>query len=426
MRIFCGILLYLIKIASLFLGGWFLTQSARRLLTDRAGRVCLVSRWILFLIALQIPSWIGDENVLYMLPFFLGAFLLCYEGAFLAKLVVGLTFYTLLTPLCMISDSIDWKYYEITKTLIKVGAAALIWLLVRKMTKADRPLDLSSRIWMLCGLLLLAPIFSILSFSIWTSFGSITDDGQLRIAYTILPFTIFSAAAVLYALTVLSRQEALEKEHRLAGMRELYYESLQRQETQVRTLRHDLRNHLAVLQGLLENGDTARANAYLAELCDSPALHGVRRVCENETANVVLSSKLEIMKEKGLTADFLISLPATLPISNVDLCSLLGNALDNAIEAAEKEADKKISLRMRADRGLFMLRVENACTKMPEQKDGVFVTAKHDKTAHGFGLTGMREIVRRYGGTLEAGAENGRFELVVCLPLSDAELATEQ
>ena len=71
---------------------------------------------------------------------------------------------------------------------------------------------------------------------------------------------------------------------RLAELRAVYYEGLQREQTGVRTLRHDLRNHLTALRGLLERGETGRALDYLDRVADAPALRGARRFCENETA----------------------------------------------------------------------------------------------------------------------------------------------
>lgn len=120
------------------------------------------------------------------------------------------------------------------------------------------------------------------------------------------------------------------------------------------------------------------------------------------------------MRQAGLTPDFAVSLPETLPLSDTDLCALLGNALDNAMEAAAQAEDKTVTVRCRIQKGLFMLRVENALAgSVPADLS----TTKADKTAHGLGLPGMREVAFRYGGTLEADAASGRFELLVCIPV---------
>ena len=101
-------------------------------------------------------------------------------------------------------------------------------------------------------------------------------------------------------------------------------------------------------------------------------------------------------------------------MADTDLCALLGNALDNAIEAAAKAGDKKIFMRCRIDKGMLMLKVRNALAG-DERED--LATTKPDQKHHGLGLAGMREIAARYGGILEATADGGFFELLVCLPL---------
>ena len=187
----------------------------------------------------------------------------------------------------------------------------------------------------------------------------------------------------------------------------------------MRRLRHDLRNHLTALQGLLARGQTGAADGYLKQLLDSEALHGRRRLCENETADIVLSAKAQAMEQAGVNARFGVSLPKDLPLAPTDLCALLGNALDNALEAARQTPEGWVSVRARADKGLLMLQVENSAPGLPvREKTGRFATTKADKSAHGFGLAGMEEIARRCGGTLEAKAEEGRFALTVCIPLA--------
>ena len=182
----------------------------------------------------------------------------------------------------------------------------------------------------------------------------------------------------------------------------------------MRTLRHDLRNHLTVLDGLLDRGNADAARAYLAQLAGSPALSGGGRLCEHEAANAVLTAKAEAMAREGLRPDVAASLPRELPVADLDLCALLGNALDNALEGARQAADRTVTVRCRAEKGLLMLRVENGLGG-PVQPD--LSTTKADKAAHGLGLAGMREIAERYGGTLEAGVRDGRFRLLASIPL---------
>ena len=225
----------------------------------------------------------------------------------------------------------------------------------------------------------------------------------------ILPMSLLASLVLLYSILILADYEAKAQAAAFAEMREVYYQGLKREQTQVRTLRHDLRNHLNAALGLLERNETEKARQYLFELADSQVLHSSHRICENEIVNVVVSSKYKDMEAHGILADIQIVLPAALPIADTD-----GNALDNAIEAAHKSEDKQITVRCKGERGLFMLRVENSFSGKVHAD---FSTTKKDKKLHGFGLAGMREIVTRYGGFLEAASIDKTFELLVTIPL---------
>ena len=107
----------------------------------------------------------------------------------------------------------------------------------------------------------------------------------------ILPFTLATSVVLLFALLALADHEALEEQVRLAGLREIYYQGVQRENQQIRTLRHDLRNHVMAVSGLLERGETEQALGYLEQLTQSSALSGGGRLCDNEVANVVLTAK---------------------------------------------------------------------------------------------------------------------------------------
>lgn len=418
-----AILTMLMHLAAMLAVGFCGGRAAVSLLTPEEGRMKSLAPYMLFGAAAQLPSWIGDENTLILFPIFIWVFIACYKGQIISRLVTGTIFFLLLVPFNMMLDTVErfnsWEVGSLGAMLMKTGFSALVYLLVRRLTGQGKTPELSKQLWILCGILALSPLIATLSFAIWNGFAhDVIDRAQLRLAYTILPFAMLSAAALLIAIMILSRHEELERSAQMAELRRIYYEGLQKQELHVRTLRHDLRNHLSALQGLLDSGDTERAKSYLHELNDSPALHGMRRICENEAANAVLSAKLERMESMGVQADMLAALPKSIPVSDADLCALLGNALDNATEAACLAEDKTVTLRMRADRGLLMLRVKNACSKELEISGGWFKTTKKDRNEHGFGLVSMRTIAEQYGGTLDASAKDGCFELVVCLPLS--------
>ena len=294
-----------------------------------------------------------------------------------------------------------------------------LWLLLRRRLPRE-PVVLSRRLWKLVLGLAAMPLCALIAVVLLTFRRYDSDRRSIPWRCTrgmvVLPFVFLTSLVLLFAILILADHERLEQANRLAGLREVYYQGLRQQETQVRRLRHDLRNHLTVVRGFLEQGDEQGAIGYLDQIAGSPALRGTRRLCENEAANAVLTAKAEAMEREGVAADFAVSLPRDLPVADMDLCALLGNALDNAIEGSRGAGERQITIRCKADKGLFMLRVENTLggavqPDLCHHQDGQGrPRLRHPRDA------GDRGALWRHPGRRGPG-RNG-FELVVCLPLA--------
>ena len=227
---------------------------------------------------------------------------------------------------------------------------------------------------------------------------------------------VFSALVLLYAITILYQHEKNESENQLYQIRALYWNNIEREQTQLRRLRHDMANHFTALSGLLDASENQKALEYLRGL-QAAARPQAARYCAHPTVNAVLAAKAAAAEEAGLLLQCTAHLPGTLPLSDLDLAALFGNALDNAIEAAQEAEEKTITLRTRADKGMLMIRVQNAYHGSRQKQGGRFDTTKSDPRAHGFGLKTMETIAQRYCGSLEAKAENGVFDLVIVIPV---------
>ena len=394
-------------------------QLCRPFITFRKGRFWKALLLLTFAGSSGMVIWIGDPNLLYTLPVYFLLFLLCTKGDIVGRLAVCIIFFCLEMSVCALLDSyvqvLDRsQLYDLMVRLLRTAIFGVLWLLLRRRFPTEQ-VRLSRRLWKLVLALAAMPLCALIAVVLLTfqkHESAAVDALAMNQGLVVLPFVLVTSIVLLFAILILADHERLEQSSRLAGLREVYYQGLRQQERQVRQLRHDLRNHLTVVQGLLEKGDTQGAAGYLDQMAGSPALRGGRRFCENETANVVLAAKAEAMERAGIAADFAVSLPRELPVADTDLAALLGNALDNAMEGVESAAEKKIALRCRVDKGLLMLRVENPVGAAINPD---LATTKADKTVHGFGIPGMREIAERYYGTLEADAKDGHFILLVCL-----------
>lgn len=414
-----AILIDVLALLLVLADGLFVYLLTSPFVTFRKGRWPRLVLLLLYSGSCGMVIWIGDPNMIYTMLVFFPCFFLVTQGQFAHRLALAMIAFCYIMSACAMIDSYAYmaEGYDYIVRLLRPVVFGGIYFFFRKRLPGE-PVSLSSGMWKLMLGLAVMPFFSLVAVVGLTYYRYdsilvyIVSKNQ---GLAVLPAILLGSLLLLRAIITLTDYERLQSESRLSALREMYYQGLQREQNQVRTLRHDMRNHMAVLQGLLDNGDTGKAEEYLRELLGSAALSGGRRICAHETANAVLSVKLGKMERLGIPADFQVNLPEKLDISDTDLCALLGNALDNAMEACTKVKTPDIRLRCRMDKGMLMLMVSNPLSG--DEKPGLGTT-KADGKNHGFGLPGMTEIARRCGGSLDTRTEDGRFELIACIPMS--------
>ncbi len=175
-------------------------------------------------------------------------------------------------------------------------------------------------------------------------------------------------------------------------------------------LRHDMRHFLRGLAVLIEEGHIDEALGRINDLCETNDRTAVRRYCANETVNIVLSSFSSDINQNGITADLRAAVPENVHVADVDLFSVLSNALDNAIVAASAAPQGKrfVDLDLRYEDGQLLLLVSNTFDRPPRMVDGMPV-AQH--AGHGFGTKSIKLAVERMNGNCQFRIHGDRFEL---------------
>ena len=399
-----------------FLMPIFIMKTISKFLQPKHGKIYTVLRYVICWTAGSMVIFIGDMiNILYTLPFFFIIIWISHSSPAAAKLSVSMVFFSLTMSMNALIDStyITGNYPNLFKFVIWLS----IWLICRKFLQSNR-YELSVKMWTLIGVLALLPFAATVSAVTLTNFNwRITKDTMLSV--TVLPFAFISSLSLLFTVTVLAKNEKALQENKLYEMRNIYYKNLEQEQLQVRRLRHDMANHMTAIDGLIKEGKFDRAKEYIASLKNSPGMLSMRRWYEDDVINSLLAGKSAVIESNNITYDFKVSLPDSLPIEGLDICSLIGNALDNAIEASLKlsKEERQISLSLIVQRGMFILNSVNNTLAIQSTKNGRFLTSKADKAMHGFGLDNMRFVVDKYGGTMEIQTENNKFDLLVTLPV---------
>lgn len=189
-------------------------------------------------------------------------------------------------------------------------------------------------------------------------------------------------------------------------VQEAYVAEAQARYEKTRSFRHDLQNHLSVLDGLLRSGQIEEARGYLQKLeASSTALSPPCRTGD-AAVDVVLGEKLELAGSRGIHAEAALRLPEGRAVDSFDLCVIFANALDNALRACG-EAEGEPFLRVRGQRqgDFYRLEFENSCAAGPPPRAGM-------------GLSNIRAVAEKYGGAVRFERAGGRFCLDVLLNIS--------
>lgn len=185
----------------------------------------------------------------------------------------------------------------------------------------------------------------------------------------------------------------------------------------MRGWRHNYNNHMQVLKAYLAEKKYAEAEAYIDALSHDLMTVAMTLKTGNIMVDAILNSKISLMQSRKIRVDVTVFVPAKLSVSEIDLCILIGNLLDNAMDACmalPEEARFVIVYIKSRGSGLYLSFTNSAGKKLPKQGNR-FASVKGEN--HGFGLIRVDDIVKKYGGILTHASEDGGFTTEILLPI---------
>ena len=191
-------------------------------------------------------------------------------------------------------------------------------------------------------------------------------------------------------------------------------ETIKRSEYSISLLRHDMHHFLANISAFIDNNETEKAKEYISEVLESVDQTAMHKYCKNEIVNMILSSHENELKENNIELQHYIHIPERLHISDVDLTSILSNALENAIHAVlPVETDKrKIVFELQMNGKKLLISIKNTFAEKPKMVDGI-PYSEHE--GHGFGTQSIRYITDKLNGNWQFSIKDGWFILRIVL-----------
>lgn len=248
------------------------------------------------------------------------------------------------------------------------------------------------------------------------------------------PNTIFSIV-ILFGLNVivfniyiqlsenleLQRKNAIyEKEFQLLERNMHEKESMMQE---IRVKRHDLKHQMLNLLALLQKGEYGKLESDMKQMAELESLNGLLVVnTQNSIIDSFVNNQYAVAKEKGIDFQVKIDVPAELPFAGEDLCVILGNALDNAIEACERGQVSKpwISIKLIYDGANLLMTLENSFDgTIRKNKKGMQISRKANSQQHGIGTYSIQRVVQKYHGYYHVEVTEKEYHLEIILYSQD-------
>lgn len=245
---------------------------------------------------------------------------------------------------------------------------------------------------------------------------------NLSLAGAVLPrFTtfliVFAPAFVFTVFLVYIRFRQWQKNSRQEAMN-TYFGEIDRRYQETRLLWHDFNNHLLAIKALYENGHQEQAAKYIDELSEQSHERLLPAKTGSDTLDLLLFKKHQQAYDIGIKIQFKIGCSlAGSAVTDYDLCSLFGNILDNAIEAVRALKDTGIPIRLRVERqnNMLFISCENPYGGELVRQEGELKTTKKDTEKHGIGLASVKQVCKKYKGSIELETENHMFRVSILL-----------
>lgn len=202
-----------------------------------------------------------------------------------------------------------------------------------------------------------------------------------------------------------------------ADLIQTHYAEVENMYRKMRGWRHDYRNHIQMMKSYAASGDLEALRKYLDELDEDLATVDTVIKTGNKMTDAILNSKISLARSKNIPVIADAHVPVALNTSELDLCIIIGNLFDNAIEASMALPEEQRLIRVYMDMKntqLYMCFTNFTAGKKLHKHNGLFQTTKG--SGHGFGLVRIDAVVKRNGGYLNQNSEDGAYTTEILLP----------
>lgn len=241
--------------------------------------------------------------------------------------------------------------------------------------------------------------------------------------YQVLSFLAIVAGIMSYQWIKEAQEDELQRAVivRQMGDMKSHVDKVEELYQGIRGMKHDINNHILVLEDLLEKGEKKEAGKYLSDMRKSYEDSGFSVKTGNPVTDVIISEKQKEAQEKGLEFFSRFGFPESGSISTYDISVILGNVLSNAIDAAENSREKNVQIASIMRNRIYLIEVRNSFEGFfaMDEDSGFPLSTKDMGEGHGYGLRNVRKVAEKYFGAVDFEAEQGTVRVTVMLVIPE-------
>ncbi len=351
----------------------------------------------------------------------------CFVGSIPGKLMFALLFnginmlIELITASIFLCLGISLEEYSLLGSVICQVFALIIVKLLSRFFGHNGVRRLSLKYSGMLILILLGCMFSSYHLFMLTSKAYSKVDFWISAAAAIMLFAATIMVFVLYQR--LGERMELKRNNDIYRLSiQMYTEQMKEKKALVeewRKVSHDLKYKHLYMSELLKNKEYNKLDKYIEDIAQLDTLEDVLIAnTDNSFVDAIVNAKYIMARRNDIEYKVKLDIPSEFSYDNADLCVILGNALDNAIEAniREKVNAPYVDLKMAYDDGNLVIIIENPFKGgIVFDKEGNPVTTKIDRESHGFGIDSIRNILRKYNGYMDISVEDGVYKMYIIL-----------
>ncbi len=347
------------------------------------------------------------------------ATMMIYQGSLFRKLVAVFSS----MALGIVVDDIIWRSFsyfglieevELFANLITSLILMVLILLLERFFCVDKTKYITKESYINIMIVLLGNV--LLIYILW----GIASEVRLEIMLALIIICVIDIST--FSLQNKVNEVYREKlEHQMMEEQILMYKKqfgvIRQSQKKIESLQHDIKKHLYLLDSYLKKGNSKAAETYIQEIEKYINVSGQYVNTGNQEIDAILNYSLEKADKMDCRIETKITVPDSSFINEFDLNMLLGNLLDNALDALEKVEERYLYVGISFHNGLMLIRMWNSFDGVVDKDGAMFKSRKEERTMHGIGLQNIRDIVNKYDGAIKIDTTKNLFKIDIILYL---------